>query len=424
MGESDSDREEGNPLRKSRLISPRTRERRRRIKKGQLARAEARRRERDIAATSMLKETGAGRASVATPGASQGASSLNLRSSAKKRKSDQLESERMEKDRRTSNGGGGSKAAENKESAAPPWEEMKAMMERISNQMGGVRDDIGTVRTELGEKIQESKDATNALKERMDISDSTFKTRVMEVMSTVGILPDGAGTTDDPAGPVPTFSSAGQSSSSRSYASCFSSTGILDRGVAGDTRSMVTSTSKEDRYWHCRRSVRLWPVSGPDLKTALGEFLRTRLRLDASFLADMGEVGIKKIASGPASKITGEITVLFSTVEVRDAVKRSAKELAGDDQAGVRLEIPYNLQTSLKALESISYNLKQKNKKMRRNIKFDDQEQDLVLDFNPDPEGGAAWKRVTAQQAKKMKTKRSGQTEAVTDSELNDMINL
>ena len=116
---------------------------------------------------------------------------------------------------------------------------------------------------------------------------------------------------------------------------------------------------------------------------------------------------------------------VFSTVEIRDAVRRAAKELAGCRDAGIRLEIPYYLQPSLKALESVSYNLKSKNDKIRRSIKFDDVKMDLVLDFNVDPEGSGAWRRITADQAKKMKSKinrTAGQAHEMTDQELDDMM--
>ena len=99
------------------------------------------------------------------------------------------------------------------------------------------------------------------------------------------------------------------------------------------------------------------------------------------------------------SKIEHKVTVLFSSVQVRDAVRRGAKELAGDRDAGVRLEIPYSMQSSLKALESVSYHLKQKHPKIRRNIKFDDDEMSLVLDFNTDPDGSGTWRQVGAAQA-------------------------
>ena len=114
-------------------------------------------------------------------------------------------------------------------------------------------------------------------------------------------------------------------------------------------------------------------------------------------------------------------------MEVRDAVKRAAKELAGQKDAGVRLEIPYSLQPSLKALEAVSYHLKQKNPGLRRNIKFDDQQMDLVLDFNPDPENRDGWRTVTAAQALEMKKKiktTSGKSVTITDDELSGMMDI
>ena len=103
----------------------------------------------------------------------------------------------------------------------------------------------------------------------------------------------------------------------------------------------------------------------------------------------MGSISIKRAFSGPKSKIQNEIIAVFSSSEVRDTIKRAARELAGDQSTGIRLEIPGYLQTSLKALEAVSFALKQKNLDMRRNVKFDDAEMDLVLDFSVDPEGGS-----------------------------------
>ena len=150
----------------------------------------------------------------------------------------------------------------------------------------------------------------------------------------------------------------------------------------------IARPTKEDLYWQCRRSLRLWPIVGPDIKKGLGDFLRNRLRLGADFLADMGEVSVKKVASGPRSKKVGEIIAIFSSTDVRDVVRGAARELAGHDDAGIRLEIPSFLQPSLKALEAVSYNLKKKNPDIKRNIKFDDGEMDLVLDFCLSPELG------------------------------------
>ena len=136
------------------------------------------------------------------------------------------------------------------------------------------------------------------------------------------------------------------------------------------------------------------PINDGDVRKGLGNFLKNRLGLGPAFLADMGELSVKRVASGPRAKITGEVIAIFSSVDVRDAVRGAAKELAGSPDAVIRLEIPTSLQPSLKALETVSFHLKKKHPKLRRNIKFDDAEMDLVLDFSTDPDFGAPWRKV------------------------------
>ena len=57
----------------------------------------------------------------------------------------------------------------------------------------------------------------------------------------------------------------------------------------------------------------------------------------ASFLADMGHLSIKRVPFGPRSKIRDEVIVVFTTPEVRDVVRSSARELAAHPEAGIRL---------------------------------------------------------------------------------------
>ena len=138
------------------------------------------------------------------------------------------------------------------------------------------------------------------------------------------------------------------------------------------------------------------------MRKALGIFLKNRLHLSSSFLTDIGRVSIMRVVG---SKLDHEVIAVFGSIEIRDAVRRPAKTLAGTSDAGNCLEIPLYLQPSLKALEAISYGLKQKNPGIRRSIKYDDQEMDLVLDFNVNPDGSGVWRRVSASQAKIMKSK-------------------
>ena len=75
-------------------------------------------------------------------------------------------------------------------------------------------------------------------------------------------------------------------------------------------------------------------------------FLKNRLKLSMSFLTDMGDVTVQKLAEGPRSKIKRMVAAVFSSVEIRDAIKSAARELAGDTDAGVRHDVPYHLKSS------------------------------------------------------------------------------
>ena len=64
------------------------------------------------------------------------------------------------------------------------------------------------------------------------------------------------------------------------------------------------------------------------------------------------------------------------------------------------MEIPQYLQPSLKSLEALSYALKKKFPRIRRNIKFDDEKLDLVLDFHTDPGADSPqWKKIRPSEA-------------------------
>ena len=49
----------------------------------------------------------------------------------------------------------------------------------------------------------------------------------------------------------------------------------------------------------------------------------------------MGKIGVETVPFTSRSKIQGEAVVTFATVEIRDIVRRAAKELAGSPSAGI-----------------------------------------------------------------------------------------
>ena len=92
--------------------------------------------------------------------------------------------------------------------------------------------------------------------------------------------------------------------------------------------------SKEEQYWLCRRSLRIWPIPGrsdEEMSKNLGVFMRDKLHLSSAFLKAMGQLSIKRVAEGPAAKIQDEVIAVFSTVEIRDTIRRAVKELGGGE---------------------------------------------------------------------------------------------
>ena len=131
---------------------------------------------------------------------------------------------------------------------------------------------------------------------------------------------------------------------------------------------------------------------------SLEAFLTRRLKFSPQETQPLLPAKFQKMGSKPGSKIVGEFVVTFPTSQARDVVRSAARNLAGDSLAGMRLHIPGFLESNFKALENVSYNLKQKYPGIKRNIKYDDMNRDLVLDFLLGP--GGQWRSIRPDQAR------------------------
>ena len=167
---------------------------------------------------------------------------------------------------------------------------------------------------------------------------------------------------------------------------------------------------ERDRYWLARRSLRVWPIQGPDPRSSLIVFLRDRLGLvDNQFLGSMGQVTIKMICANPRAaagrsdppKIRDEATVIFYTVEMRDAVRSAAANLAKTPEpCGLRLEIPQHLKSNFKVLENTAFKIRKKNPGSKTNVKFSDELMGLVLDFKTND---SDWRTISPECARAVK---------------------
>ena len=184
-----------------------------------------------------------------------------------------------------------------------------------------------------------------------------------------------------------------------------------------------SSTSRQARYWKARKSLRIWPIKGEGdgLRVELQRFLSQKLRLGEDVLSDAGDCSIRRIPAGRNNKngITNEVTVEFPTVDIRDAVRGAAYNLAGIAGSGIRLEIPHHLMANFKALNSASYRLKKSFKECKRNIKFDDETSDLVLDFKTGEESG--WKKIRPAQAREFLKEEGEAMEELSATDLTDL---
>ena len=192
----------------------------------------------------------------------------------------------------------------------------------------------------------------------------------------------------------------GKSTGTASYASMASQPSTSGGPSFAARRTAVERTMgdrQQEKFWHARRSLRLWPIPSGDRKS-LDDYLKTKLRLDQTFIdEELGEVTIRKVRD-PRRRNRDEHIVTFETKQIRDAVKAAASNLANfDDAVGMRLHLPDHLQKDFHALMNLSFDLKKRNPGLKRNVKFDEEDCGLFMDFRL--EDKADWKRVKPAQA-------------------------
>ena len=178
---------------------------------------------------------------------------------------------------------------------------------------------------------------------------------------------------------------------------------------------------QEMKFWHARRSLRLWPIGGGK-KEELHKYLKEKLRLDQEFIEEeLGEVVLVKPRE-PKNRNKDEYVVTFESKQVRDAVKAAAANLANHrDKAGMRLHVPDHLQKEFHSLMNLSYDLKKRHPKLKRNVKFDKEDFGLFMDVRMSEEGD--WKRVKPAQAMAaVKKNRKDKVQGMGEDELRELL--
>ena len=136
----------------------------------------------------------------------------------------------------------------------------------------------------------------------------------------------------------------------------------------------------------------------------------------------MGSVTVRR-SYEKRTKTKDEICVCFESKEIRDAVKARGPSLANFREAGMRLQIPDSLQKDFKALMVVTFNLKKTNPELKKNVKFDEEDLGLFMDFQTKKEG--SWSRIKPTQANRIlqTRKREGNgPENLNDAEIKSLM--
>ena len=153
---------------------------------------------------------------------------------------------------------------------------------------------------------------------------------------------------------------------------------------------------RSESYWHCRKSLRIWPITGPDLPAAVISFLEKELGFEPGDIRP-DDFTVERFHEGrKVLQKKKEVIVTFSSVSLRDAVRAGAFNLS--KEAGMRIHVPDFLKANFRHLDGVCYDLKQKHPSLKRNIKFDDDEMDLYADVQLTRD--SQWKRLLPAEAR------------------------
>ena len=181
---------------------------------------------------------------------------------------------------------------------------------------------------------------------------------------------------------------------------------------------------REDMYWTSRRSLKLAPIPRTEetLRVAVANFMLSKLRIKKEEIVVMKleceRLPDPKTRPGSKAMIKDEVLVTYASVATRDYVRTHAKNLK--EGASLRLDIPPHLRGDYAQLQDLGFRLKKSNETCKRNIKFNDQNMELVMDFCVDEE---TWRTVNVAEAKNfLSTKTKKRQNSVTSNDLCNLI--
>lgn len=192
-----------------------------------------------------------------------------------------------------------------------------------------------------------------------------------------------------------------------------------DKDKEDGRRQGDSEMAKEERYWIARRQLRLWPVLWTaELDSGVRAFLRDKLCMVPAAI-DALNFDITPLTARTDSLAQNQVLVTFTTVRERDDVRAKANNLRGGDRTvGCQLEPPDHLLAHYKAFQNLAYCLKKKSPGLKRNVKFNDGEQTLVMDIRREDE----WKTVHYATARGLLRLKTQGTDAISRKQLRDFL--
>ena len=186
---------------------------------------------------------------------------------------------------------------------------------------------------------------------------------------------------------------------------------------SGATQLEPNRATNEENYWRARKTLRVWPIEGDDLKSAVIDFLENKLKCPAGRVA-ASDFEAKRVYSPPDTQAQNQVLVTFTSVSLWDEVKSMSRNLSGSDRrTGVQIEPPDHLKGHYQAFQRLAFQLKRKNPNLRRNVKFYDPEACLIMDLKVATE----WKSVSYEHAKEILKKTRIRTGSFSIEELETM---
>ena len=300
----------------------------------------------------------------------------------------------------------------------PPVDPSAAILDRMEAMFKGLREDIAKSEGNTGKKIDE---LSHKLSTRLSKAEKDLSVLGAEVTATRGELDSLRSKIDNQQAAIPDMIETALQRKLKARRTDKAdpdppgrrprSLGVLDGG------------DKEEKYWDARASLRMWPIAGPDLASAVIEFLTSKLQCPPGMVDVTDVVGITKIVPRPCAYACDQVVVRFSSVRLRDEIKSLTRNLDGTDKlTGVQIEPPDFLRTQYQTFQRLAYQMKKKHPSLKRSIRFSDNDQCLTMSILT--ARGADWRTIDFADAKATMKKTRDRTDSLSRQELEELVDV